>query len=451
MEEPHETSLGGLALLFGLLRKLRFAEAFSAVRVLKIRQGYSEAHHLLHLLASLFVGGDRLEDVDRLRDSEAYHRLAGVEHVSHATTIGDFLRRFTRSHIKELRGAMWQMQELVWDRLPKPKRRQATLDLDSRICPVYGNKKRGADFSFKKVFSYHPEFLSLAETGEWLDGVNRPGNGSSGSSGARLLRANLKRVLAHFATVTVRGDTKFGRIDVLEVCRGKARVCLGWASHGSLVAEADALPESSWSAFERPNRRRSRSRRRNVRRLKARRRGYKDKKLKQEMVAEFPYLPAALRGKGIAPYRMIVVRKRILTRQKGALFDVYDHFFYLTDIPRAEMTAEKIVRFANRRCNQENLIEQAKNGVGAFRMPTGNLLANDVFMLMALLAHNCKNWICLLGLGADKLTWEWKRFRMHFVYFTVRVIKRHRQLWIRTNSRWPDHDQIIAGMRRLAA
>ena len=78
------------------------------------------------------------------------------------------------------------MRERAWQlgkgKLPK----EATLDLDSVIKPVYGNCKEGADFTFKKSFGYHPEMLSLAETAEWLDGINRPGNETSGECAAEL-------------------------------------------------------------------------------------------------------------------------------------------------------------------------------------------------------------------------------------------------------------------------
>ncbi len=41
---------------------------------------------------------------------------------------------------------------------------------------------------------------------------------------------------------------------------------------------------------------------------------------------------------------------------------------------------------ANRRCHQENLIEQCKNGVHAFTAPLDNLLSNGAYMVMAALA-----------------------------------------------------------------
>ncbi|OOP56140.1 MAG: hypothetical protein AYP45_10780 [Candidatus Brocadia carolinensis] len=56
---------------------------------------------------------------------------------------------------------------------------------------------------------------------------------------------------------------------------------------------------------------------------------------------------------------------------KRALIDDIRYFFYITTL--RERTAEEIVELANGRCDQENVIEQLKNGVNALRMPVRDL------------------------------------------------------------------------------
>jgi hypothetical protein len=51
---------------------------------------------------------------------------------------------------------------------------------------------------------------------------------------------------------------------------------------------------------------------------------------------------------------------------------------------------------ANRRCNQENVIEQLNNGGNAMRMPVNDLLSNRACMVMTALAWNLKAWFALL-------------------------------------------------------
>ena len=97
--------------------------------------------------------------------------------------------------------------------------------------------------------------------------------------------------------------------------------------------------------------------------------GYENKVLVGEDIAEIEYQPL----KCSRPYRLIIVRKNISV-QKGeqVLFDEIRYFFYITN--RVDYTAEQIVSLANGRCNQENVIEQLKNGVNAMRMPVDDLL-----------------------------------------------------------------------------
>ena len=46
--------------------------------------------------------------------------------------------------------------------------------------------------------------------------------------------------------------------------------------------------------------------------------------------------------------------------------------------------------------DQENVIEQLKNGVNAMRMPVHDLLSNWAYMVMSALAWNLKAWYGLL-------------------------------------------------------
>ncbi|MCD6395361.1 MAG: hypothetical protein J7M40_17900, partial [Planctomycetes bacterium] len=96
------------------------------------------------------------------------------------------------------------------------------------------------------------------------------------------------------------------------------------------------------------------------------------------------------------------------------------------NLPETAYT-ELIVGDANNRCNQENLIEQLKNGVQAMRMPVDNLVSNWAYMVMASLAWNLKAWYALLlptkGRWHKKhksqkrkvLRMEFKKFRNFFI------------------------------------
>ena len=161
-----------------------------------------------------------------------------------------------------------------------------------------------------------------------------------------------------------------------------------------------------------------------------REREYKNIRLVSEQVAEFPYQP----GKCQKPYRMVVVRKN-LSVEKGeqVLFDDIRYFFYLTNDTR--LSATEIVLFANQRCDQENVIEQLKNGVNALRMPSDDLLSNWAYLVIAALAWNLKSWYGLMApdqsMGQAIARMEFKGFLHRFILIPCQIVKTGRRLVFR--------------------
>ena len=102
-------------------------------------------------------------------------------------------------------------------------------------------------------------------------------------------------------------------------------------------------------------------------------RGFENLRLQAEHVAEIEYTPA----KSKRVYRLIILRKNISV-EKGDehLFDDVVYYFYVTNVSDTKLSTEEVVYESNRRCNQENLIEQLKNGVRATRLPVGEFIAN---------------------------------------------------------------------------
>jgi len=54
------------------------------------------------------------------------------------------------------------------------------------------------------------------------------------------------------------------------------------------------------------------------------------------------------------------------------------------------------VACANQRCDQENVIEQLKNGINALRVPLYDLVSNWAHMVIAALAWNIKSWFAMI-------------------------------------------------------
>jgi hypothetical protein len=263
---------------------------------------------------------------------------------------------------------------------------------------------------------------------------------------------------AGFRRIVLRGDTDFSQTAHLDRWDAdNVKFYFGYDRTPNLKALAENLEESRWTKLERPARyevkTQPRSRPANVKQALVRERNFDVLNLQSEEVAEFEYRPAKCKK----TYRMVVVRKNI-SREKGEtrLFDEIRYFFYITN--DRECTSAEVVFSCNDRCNQENLIEQLKNGVPAMRAAVDNLLSNWAYMVMTALAWNLKAWAALWlpekGPGAEKhrrekqrvLRMEFRTFVNHFIKIPCQIVHTGRQVVYRLLSWKP----CLSIFRRLA-
>jgi hypothetical protein len=238
-------------------------------------------------------------------------------------------------------------------------------------------------------------------------------------------------------TVTIRGDTDFTHTAHLDRW-GQAgrRFILGMDAHPKVVSLAEALPASAWQRLERLAKYEilTEPRQKGVRYKEqiVIEKEFRNQVLVGEDIAEIDYQPVKCDRK----YRLVIVRKNI-SIQKGekALLDEIRYFFYITNRKDA---AEKIVGLANGRCDQENVIEQLKNGVNAMRMPVNDLLSNWAYMVMAALAWNLKSWYGLImpnrERGLELMKAEFRRFLHTIMLIPCQIVRTARRVIYRVLS-----------------
>jgi len=414
------------------------------VELLKRHLPYHESDHVLGIAYNVLSGGTCLQDLERRRQDEVYLDALGAQRIPDPTTAGDFCRRFDAAAIEALQTAINETRVRVWRAQPPAFFDEAVIDADGTLAETTGACKEGMDISYEGVWGYHPLVVSLANTQEPLYLINRRGNRpSSEGAAARFDQARVLCQDAGFRRITFRGDTDFSQTEHLDRWDAAGvRFVFGYDARANLIGVADALPPRAWTRLvRRPAyavQTAPRERPVNVKAAIIVERAFKNLRLEAEAVAEFPYQPVAC----TQAYRMVVVRKNISVEQGDQrLFDEIRYFFYLTN--DHETAAADVVFLANDRCDQENLIDQLKHGVGATQMPVDTLLSNWAYMVMTALAWTLKAWFALrlpesgrwaAQYAAEKaavLRMEFKAFLHAFMLVPVQVVRTSRRIVFR--------------------
>jgi len=449
---------GGIGAFHALARWLELPELIDKrLHVLKIHLPYHESDHVLNLAYNALCEGTCLQDIELRRNDEVFLDALDARRIPDPTTAGDFCRRFVAGDIYALQDAFHEARIKVWAEQPSAFFQRATLDMDGTMTATDGQCKQGMDIAYNGTWGYHPLVLTLAETGEVMSIVNRPGNRPSHEGAA----AEVDRCLevcfrGGFGRVFLRGDTDFSQTEHLDRWNADARVrfVFGYDCKKNVLALAEELPERAWTTLQRPARyevaTRCRRRPDNVKDAIVRQRAFETLRLQSEEVAEFNYRPTACRES----YRMVVVRKHI-SREKGEamLFPEIRYFFYLTNDWSREPA--DIVFDANDRCDQENVLAQLLHGCHALRAAVDNLESNWAYMVMTALAWNLKAWFALLipvcpGRWQEQhqkekqwaLGLEFRTFVQAFVRLPCRLIRSGRRLIYRLLS-WNPHQTIF--------
>ena len=359
------TSFAGIVVIQALFLKLnlykRLAECFAHLR---FSPSYRVDRIVLILILHVMLGFRHLRELEFYQDDPMVLRTLGLKRMPAVSTITRCLTHLDSSCLLSVR--MFSKQ-IVLDRLVVNQFARLTVDFDGSVIWTKGRNTEGTAIGYntkkRGARGYYPLFATVAQMGQVLDLLHRPGNIHDTEGAVEFIQQtflNLQRLLpktqfearfdsAHFNqttcfwlddnnidfTITVAFRTLSELKSIVENRKRWTRIDDNWS-----YFELDWKPKS-WSRC----------------------------------------------------MRFIFYRQKCAVPRQGPIqldlfYPAHHRFDYKVVVTNKNTSAKNVLHFHNGRGSQEGIFAELKSQVQMGYLPTRKLLANQIFTLSAILAHN---------------------------------------------------------------
>src|SRR3954447_6857660 len=430
-DEDNLVSAAGLVPLLGLAEQTRLPQIIAekvSITASRIKSGAANpVPKLLGVIAGMCTGADSIDDLDILR---AGGMPILFDDVYAPSPLGTLLREFSFGHARQLESVLREHVRALTANTPVLAGidKQAFIDIDSLLRPVYGHAKQGASYGHTKIagkqvlrkgLSPLATTISTTHAAPVIAGMRlRAGKTGSGKGAGRMVAQAIVTARAAGASgqILVRGDSSYGTRAVVGACRRHdARFSLVMARNTAIDRAISSIDEQAWTPVRYPGAV-----------IDPDTGGW----ISDAEVAEIPYTAFASTPDAITA--RLVVRRVKDARYRDALFPVwrYHPFVTNTDLPTpdADIThrGHAII---------ETVFADLIDGPLA-HMPSGRFGANSAWILCAAIAHNLLRAAGVLAGGAHAVA-RGATLRRKIVNVAARLARPQRRPFLHLPTHWP--------------
>jgi hypothetical protein len=358
------TSFGGLVIYQTLFERLGLQQKIEACFLhFPTKRLYSPHIIVLGLIAQILIGFRCLRDRDYYADDPLVCGMLGVRRLPDVSTISRTLAEMDEVAVEHLRGLS---KNLVLDRVEQEQLPRVTLDFDGSVISTtrhaegtavgFNKKKKGAR-------SYYHLFCTVAQTGQFLDRLHRPGNVHDSNGAVDFSRQCFETVRERLpqAVLEARIDSAFFNENYLSELNQQGvefTASVPFARFPKLKTQIESRKrwcpmDETWSYFE------------------------------------VDWKPDCWTQK----FRMIVLRQKKKQPTKGPLqLDLFEplchEYDYSMIVTNKRTGISHVLDYHHGRGTQEGIFAEGKSQCQLDYIPVRKKCGNQTYCLAAMLAHN---------------------------------------------------------------
>lgn len=484
------TAMGGIGTYFDLACRSGLVRSIERhVKARKGGQGFTDAEQVMSLVMLNMVGGDCVEDINRLESDEGFGRLLKKAMKRGLSRKGrrDLKKRWRREKLRCVPSSssvfryLAEFHEGDWEVLRAPGKSFiaegndglkglcevnkelvgfvqnnhvgpiATLDMDATLIET---DKSDALWCYKGYRAYQPVNTWWAEQGLVLHTEFRDGNVPAGFEQRRVLEEALGCLPKGVEKVRMRSDTAGYQHELLKYCDaqdnkgcGRIEFTVGCDVTPEFKKAVGEIDEEDWTVW---------MKRDCTGKLKETKRQW----------AEVCFVPDAIGHSKQGPqYRYLAIREpmqdqlmlpgmegedKALPFQSMHMDRVkYKVFGIVTNM---DWEGQELIGWHYKRCGRsEQAHSVMKEDLAGGKLPSGDFGENAAWWWIMILALNLNAALQFLVLGGQWVSKRMKAMRFYLIHIPARVMERSRGLSLRLNAGDPAYGWLVSIRARIAA